>query len=324
MKRTAKVFLLSIFVAISVTAQQTSSQGQGTQRSKSAGSAKKTEDDLDTFVHKYRAQNARKATPPAIVPACRGLESLEAEIDDRFDAENNHDPILAAMRGVSGKQWTDIPLGANDATWDTLVSCADQTKSGMQRAKALRVLAEWEGIRADNFQKQYLATQPTHSSACDNLSTLTDRIEAVTRTKATEPTAKRPLDYEYVLSALVKCANSSNNLNKGKAVSDEYMTASADVGNWQLWEMAREGSAWQRAYSEQVTNANELVDQYNSLLDEGQRLIQTHDRNDQATETYILALEHAAMFTTVAPPAVNCTGTFYVYGSWGTATSTCQ
>lgn len=203
--------------------------------------AKRTTDPKQSARQSSRTE--KKSAGDAVVPACKDLDSLREEMDDYFD------PILAA---IGGRQWTDIPSDAPDLTWDTLVDCANQAKSQAQREKALRVLAMWEKIRADNFRKRYLAApaQPILAPACENLDQFITRVEQITRTFPTGTENDLP-GYDLnglILNALVECANDSNELNKDRAISPEQVKASGAIAKLQLWEQARQIAAWRTAY----------------------------------------------------------------------------
>lgn len=152
-----------------------------------------------------------RATLPRTVPACKDLKSIAAMVVRRFDEEN--DAILAMIHGTD-KSEPFVTSDKPDTIWDTLVDCSQETKSSSQRVEALRALALWEQIRADNFAKQYrtASAPPIKSPQCESLDGLAERVDdaAKSHQKISDD------DFQAIVQRLGACAEDSERLNSNR------------------------------------------------------------------------------------------------------------
>lgn len=124
---------------------------------------------------------AKGSSSHASPQACRDLDKIGTAVDDRFNREN--DRVLAAIAGPL----KPINIQEEDATWDTLIDCANETKSDSIRAEALRVLAIWESLRAESF-KQALSAAQLQLAKLQTVSAAQPAVSAaVPRAPALEP-----------------------------------------------------------------------------------------------------------------------------------------
>lgn len=270
---------------------------------------------LSLAVYAKPQKAAKQKSPDAkisqVVAACKTLGTIASLVDGTFDGEKNATTILTPMLTY-----------ADDSIWDALIDCSETTKKPAENAEALRVAAIWERLRAEGFRKAYIAEQPRRATACETLDQLKARVKAVTVEEPTATTKSVP-DYDSISNGLLKCANDTIRLNTDGHPSSEGWAVSM-FHELQEWELRRQRESWKAAYDDLLVRANELVKDYNSLLDKHNSFVATVSEHERSGGAYIQALQHFAFFEAIPKPNVRCTGTFYSYGTWGTVTSGCQ
>jgi hypothetical protein len=248
------------------------------------------------------------------------LKSIAAAVDKYFDEEN--DAILAMIRG-SDSPGPTVASDQPDTIWDTLVDCSRETKSSSQRAEALRVSAIWEKIRADNLQKLYSAAQPVGSPQCRNLDRINDIVIVAQRQKDGEQPETGGI---LVRKELLDCANASYRLNQGKPRSEE----AAALWNLASWtdrnqrDLVHRYNALVREYNELHAHDDSMVTSYNTLAGDFERLLAAASRYLSSSDSYTRSLERAVLFQSMERKPLNCTGTGYSYGTWGTFSADCH
>jgi hypothetical protein len=305
--------LLSLFLAASASAQQTSSQ--------------------------LRFGQPRPAGEKAIkksvstAPECKNLETMGSAVEKLFGVEP--DPVLAAIQSAASaigqgtninadeQKWdlSDDSGVAKDDAWDTLIECANHTHSDYERAEALRIAAMWEGWRAEQFRVAYRQVQPVTAGLCKDLKkydedvrTSLPKVEALNSYIA--PSGLRQLDVP-----LVRCAEESKNLNKGKPIP-EFSRAYED-----LWDLESEREL---SDSNTINGLNDsitrLTSAYNQLVEDTRDVMLASDRVDRIRGIYeqMQELQNQMLrIQAVGSQPTSCSGTSHEYGSWGTFTLNC-
>ena len=298
MKSTTWAVVLTIFAAMSISAQQAGDRGQGTQS-------------------RHVVEPPRKVRS-AIVPACGPLTKLGLVMDRLYG--NPVDEILAAIAGVGQKP--DLPAvdGDADPVWGELMDCANQTHSESERAEDWRVAAMWEGRRADRFQKAYgdaeRAAHPAAVAECQGLEKLDAQTKAIMPTKEDLDTYRLPGSFNKIMISLVECRDASKRVGIVEPLP-QFVLADEDL--------TMLGNASHVDYENRIlADANKVVADYNRLVDTHNELVGRLRRNERLDQAYINSLERAILLQSLFPRPTSCVGTFYNYGTWGTATSTCQ
>jgi hypothetical protein len=73
-----------------------------------------------------------------------------------------------------------------------------------------------------------------------------------------------------------------------------------------------------------LAEANALVAKYNTLADDYEKLRTLTRQAISANDAYITSLERVTLFQSLQARPVNCSGTSYSYGKWGTFNMGCQ
>jgi len=230
-------------------------------------------------------------------------------VDGAFDGKRNEIQMLGSM--------TTDP---DDSIWDSLVDCAETTKRPSVRAEALRVAGVWERLRAEAFRKLSVDKQTISAAACEHLDKLESRVKEVSGGQS----ARTPVsDYAAVLDSLTNCANESHRLNQGKPQSEEararlLMTA------WDSWNKVAAYRALAADYDQLVGEDEKLVNQYNTLVRDYNGLLEHAREAFSANDAYIRSLEGVVVLQSLQRRPLNCSGTSYSYGKWGTFSADCQ
>jgi hypothetical protein len=285
---------LLIFLAVPALAQQTNTQQQGTQSGKAVEPPRKS-----------RSAN---------LPACDQLTRLGL-VMDRLTG-NPVDEILAAIDGVG--QNPDPPAldGETDPVWNELMDCANQTHSESERAEAWRVAAMWEGWRAEQFRKMYRKAEPTPVAECKGLEKLDAQTKAISPTKEDLDTYRLPGSFNQIVTSLAECRDAARRVSPSKP-HPQFVLAEEDLAMLNhAWHVDQENRT--------LAEANAVVSDYNRLVGAHNELVERLKRNERLDRAYIDSLEATILMQSLSPRQTSCVGTFYNYGTWGAATSTCQ
>jgi len=108
---------------------------------------------VSTYPQKDQSLTAQNNPKAQNADVCKTLDRLGNFVDDAFDEQKRENrPSRVMEKRMLAARLTD----PNDSIWDSLIDCSETTKKSAESAEALRVLAMWERLRADAFQKMYL------------------------------------------------------------------------------------------------------------------------------------------------------------------------
>jgi hypothetical protein len=184
------------------------------------------------------------------------------------------------------------------------------------------VAAIWERLRAQDFQQKYMAIRPIAASSCKDLDRLEWRVKTFDRqvTSATPPIAP---DYEQVLNDLNSCAKESREQNKARP-GTEGARAQFLMTSWDSTNKAIELRRLSRDYDEVLADDTALTEKYNSLVRNYNDLLEAAQKSARASGSYIASLQRFMLLQSVQRQPVNCDGTSYSYGTWGTFNLNCH
>ena len=160
----------------------------------------------------YKGDSEQHQLPrkPAGVVACvHSFTAPSAEIPGRIPVPFFESTFQHVTRKLSNTDRSASLQGA----------LHNQTKSNTQRAVALRVLATWEGLRADSLQRLYGAALPVKSPQCQNLGDLVKRVDTAVKNKDQVSNA----EVRSVSESLRTCAEDSERLNADRDFSEAFI-----------------------------------------------------------------------------------------------------
>jgi hypothetical protein len=243
---------------------------------------------------------------------CKTLATMAPLVDGAFDGQKNETRMIRPLL-------TD----PEDTTWDDLTDCANGTRKPAERSEALRVSAVWERLRAEAFQKLYRDSVPVSAPACTNLEKLYSIVSAAKDQSAALPPDSRGV---AIRKDLIDCANDSYRLNQSRPRSQE-----ADAAEYlSAWTEKNEDYIIARYnelagdHNQLLAGANDLVEKYNALLGDYEKERSLALQAIHANDSYVHSMERMAFFQSMQAQPVNCAGTSYSYGKWGTFNVECH
>jgi hypothetical protein len=260
-----------------------------------------------------QARRNEAASADATAAACKTVDTMAPLVDGAFDGREKETRML-----------TTLLTDPEDSVWDELTDCANGTRRPSEASEALRVSAVWERLRSEAFQKLYRDSAPVSAPACADLERTYSIVKAA---NDQSDTSSKPDNRGVAIrKKLIDCANESYRLNQSRprpqeADAAEYLSVWTERNQKYLIASYND---LVHDYNQLLESANELVVKYNVLLDDYEKERSLAMQAINANDSSLKSLERMVLFQSMQVRPMNCGGTSYSYGKWGTFNLECH